>query len=149
MLHILGGHLNCETIQVCYNCIAISVCKITADKIQGEKGPLGKPLLPLEQFQRSLQEQTSIWEHRGALSPTFSLLHMPQRISNMEQCLHDDQGIVFLDHHLQLETFVMLSGGNRPKDLLSRVAQLEIRLLAVEGRSWEYNHVKVSTKKQH
>ena len=37
------------------------------------------------------------------------------------------------------------AGGNRPKDLLARVAQLELRLLAVEGQSLEYHHPQVGT----
>lgn len=63
-------------------------------KILNEKGPLGKPLLPIEQFQRSLlHEQTSLWDNRRAVNATFSLLHLPKRVSNIEQFLNVNQGI--------------------------------------------------------
>jgi hypothetical protein len=41
---------------------------------------------------------------------------------------------------------VSFPGGSKPKDLLTRVAQLEMQMLAVEGRSYEYIHSKVMIK---
>ena len=112
-----------------------------AAKLQDKKGPLGKPLLPLEQFQRSLlHEQASVWD-KSANNAAVSLLHLPQRISNIEQYLGMNQGNqVYIKFCVLL--FCLL-GCAKPKDLLTRVSQLEIQLLAVEGRSYEYNHSKV------
>lgn len=60
--------------------------------MQDKKGPLGKPLLPLEQFQRSLlHEQASVWD-KSVNNVAISLLHLPQRISNIEQYLGMNQG---------------------------------------------------------
>lgn len=63
---------------------------VFAAEIHAEKGPLGKPLLPLEQFQRSLlHEQTSVWDNRCAAN---TALHLPKRISNIENYLGMNQG---------------------------------------------------------
>lgn len=62
-------------------------------KITNEKGPLGKPLLPLQQFQRSLlQEQTALWDNQSTVNTTYNLLHLPKRVSNIEQFLSVNQG---------------------------------------------------------
>ncbi len=60
--------------------------------MEDEKGPLGKPLAPLQQFQRSLHEQTSVWDYRSTVNSNVSLLHLPERISNIEQYLGVNQG---------------------------------------------------------
>lgn len=104
--------------------------KVNNVQTHDDKGPLGGPLLPLEQFQRSLHhEQTTVWDNKHTDSATINLLHIPQRLSNIEQYLVMDQ-----------------QGGSKPKDLLTRVTQLEMQLLAVEGYSYEYNHSKVGSK---
>ena len=38
---------------------------------------------------------------------------------------------------------IVPGGNSTQKDLLTRVAFLEMNLLAVEGRSYEYHHAKV------
>lgn len=69
-----------------------------------------------------------MWDNKCA-GNTINLLHLPQRLSNIEQYLNFSQ-----------------QGSNKPKDLLTRVAQLEIQLLEVEGRSCEYSHSQVGNK---
>ena len=66
-------------------------------KMQNMKGPVGKPLLPLEQFQRSLlHEQKSAWDNRCATHSSINLLHLPNRVSNIEQYLSINQGDLLL-----------------------------------------------------
>lgn len=92
MLHISEGRL--AMIQVVSFSLSCRMTLFVSVKMQNKKGPLGKLLEPLEQFQRSLyQEHESSREgHWCATNMSVDLLHLPKRISNIEQYLGINQG---------------------------------------------------------
>lgn len=88
----------------------VTMLLIIIVKIMNEKGPLGKPLLPLEQFQRSLlQEQAFLWDNRSVANTALNLLHLPKRVSNIEQFLCINQGLfsVHNDNPFTLLSYIL------------------------------------------
>ncbi|CAI8011903.1 MAP3K12-binding inhibitory protein 1 [Geodia barretti] len=96
---------------------------ITVQRIQNSGGPTPPPLSPLDQLKQDLSPSTQ-WHAQSVKVKSGGLLHLPERLTNLEHCMD------------------LYSGGTTPKDLIQRVQNLEQRLLQLESISPEYSVVR-------
>lgn len=99
---------------------------ITIQKVRNSGGPTPPPLPPVEQLKRDLTPTTQ-WQTHNIRLKGGGLLHLPERVANLEHCLD------------------LYSGGTTPKDLIQRVQNLEQRLLQLESTSPEYGNLRTTT----